>query len=148
MYDQIVGTRFHVYNSLFLNLPFQNISRTGTLLPLLQQYCEREFAEGKSPDVIIHDFFHDIVPSADQKLKFDLLFNFIQYIERQVALFDSVEDAAFEQINDISGKGTLSALMMRAAYENKSNDLISKLKDFSLRVVLTAHPTQFYPGYV
>jgi phosphoenolpyruvate carboxylase len=148
MYDQIVGTRFHVYNSLFLNLPFQNISRTGTLLPLLQQYCEREFDQGRSPQEIIHDFFHDIVPSADQKLKFDLLFNFIQYIERQVALFDSVEDAAFEQINDISGKGTLSALMMRAAYENKSNDLISKLKDFSLRVVLTAHPTQFYPGYV
>lgn len=148
MYDQIVGTRFHVYNSLFLNLPFQNISRTGTLLPLLQQYCEDEFGQGKSPQEIIHDFFHDIVPNADQKSKFDLLFNFIQYVERQIALFDSVEDAAFEQINDIKGKGTVTAMLSRAAYERKSQDLIDKLTDFSLRVVLTAHPTQFYPGHV
>jgi len=148
MYDQLVGTRFHVYNSLFLNLPFQNISRTGTLLPLLQQYCEDQFEQGKSPQEIIHNFFHDIVPGADQKSKFDLLFNFIQYVERQVALFDSVEDAAFEQINDVKGKGTITALLSRAAYEKKSQDLINKLTDFSLRVVLTAHPTQFYPGHV
>jgi phosphoenolpyruvate carboxylase len=148
MYDQIVGTRFHVYNSLFLNLPFQNISRTGTLLPLLQQYCEDEFEQGKSPTEIIHDFFHDIVPNADQKSRFDLLFNFIQYVERQIALFDSVEDAAFEQVNDMKGKGTVAALLSRAVYEEKSQDLINKLTDFSLRVVLTAHPTQFYPGHV
>ncbi|HTH55675.1 MAG TPA: phosphoenolpyruvate carboxylase [Cyclobacteriaceae bacterium] len=148
MYDQIVGTRFHVYNSLFLNLPFQNISRTGTLLPLLQQYCEDEFEQGKSPKAIIHDFFHDIVPNADQKAQFDLLFNFIQYVERQIALFDSVEDAAFEQVNDVKGKGTVTALLSRAVYEKKSQDLINKLTDFSLRVVLTAHPTQFYPGHV
>ncbi len=31
-YDQAVGARYHIYNSLFLNLPFQHILRTGTLL--------------------------------------------------------------------------------------------------------------------
>lgn len=148
MYEQLVSTRFHVYNSLFLNLPFQNISRTGTLLPLLQQYCETEFEQGKSPNEIIQDFFRDIVPGANQKAKFDLLFNFIQYVERQVALFDSVEDAAFEQVNDVKGKGTLAALLIRTTYNNKAQELAAKLKDFSLRVVLTAHPTQFYSGYV
>jgi len=88
MYEQIVSTRFHIYNSLFLNLPFQNISRTGTLLPLLQQYCETEFEQGKSPREILRDFFNDLAPHTDQKSRFDLLFNFIQYVERQVALFD------------------------------------------------------------
>ncbi|GHN03071.1 phosphoenolpyruvate carboxylase [Cytophagales bacterium WSM2-2] len=148
MYEEIVSTRFHIYNSLFLNLPFQNILRTGTLLPLLQQYCEREFEEGKSPKAILHDFFTDLAPQTDTKAKFDLLFNFIQYIERQVALFDSVEDAAFEQINDLKGKGTISALLLRASYENKHSELKKRLNEFSLRVVLTAHPTQFYPGHV
>jgi len=148
MYQQIVSTRFHLYNSLFLNLPFQNISRTGTLLPLLQQYCESEFEEGKSPKEILNDFFTDLVPHADRKARFNLLFNFIQYVERQVALFDSVEDAAFEQINDLGGKGTVSALLLRASYENKAPELKKRIDEFSLRVVLTAHPTQFYPGNV
>src|SRR5258707_10794602 len=65
-----------------------------------------------------------------------------------MVLFDSVEDAAFDQINDMDGKGTISALLLRATYENKLQSLKTRLDDFSLRVVLTAHPTQFYPGYV
>src|SRR5260221_9503449 len=147
MYEQTVGTRFHIYNSLFLNLPFQDILRTGTLLPLLQRHCETKFSQGASPQEIIRSFFHDFAPQANEKEQFDLLFNFVQYVERQVALFDSVEDAAFEQINDTGGKGTISALLLRATYENKLQSLRRKLNDFSLRVVLTAHTTQFYPGY-
>jgi phosphoenolpyruvate carboxylase len=46
-YEQTVGARYHIYNSLFLNLPFQDIQRTGTLLPFLQQYCEEAFEQGK-----------------------------------------------------------------------------------------------------
>jgi phosphoenolpyruvate carboxylase len=33
--------------------------------------------------------------SSDEKDKIDLMFRFIQYIERQIVLFDAVEDAAF-----------------------------------------------------
>ena len=32
--------------------------------------------------------------------------------------------------------------------ENAEAALAKKLKDFSIRLVLTAHPTQFYPGSV
>jgi phosphoenolpyruvate carboxylase len=147
-YDQAVGSRFHIYNSLFLNLPFRNVSRTGTLLPLLQQYCETGFKEGRSANDIVHDFFKDLVSDASREDQFSLLFNFIQYVERQVALFDSIEDAAFEQINDLSGKGTVQALLLRAKFEHKEEELKRKLETFGLRVVLTAHPTQFYPGFV
>lgn len=147
-YDQAVGSRFHIYNSLFLNLPFRDISRTGTLLPLLQQYCERGFEEGKSALEIIPSFFSDLSPNSNRAEQFDLLFNFIKYVERQVALFDSIEDAAFEQINDLSGKGTVASLLLRARFENKEEELKKKLETFGLRVVLTAHPTQFYPGFV
>jgi phosphoenolpyruvate carboxylase len=147
-YDSLVASRFHIYNSLFLNLPFQNVLRVGTLLPLLQQECEVGFEKGLSAKEILVNFFKDYVPQASTTEQFDLLFNFIQYVERQVALFDSVEDAAFEQVNDLRGRGTVHALLLRAQYENKKEELRERLNDFSLRVVLTAHPTQFYPGYV
>lgn len=147
-YEAAVGTRYHIYNSLFLNLPYRNILRTGTLLPLLQQHCATGFENGQSPAEILKRFFTDFIPQASAAEKIDMLFNFIQYVERQVALFDSIEDAAFEQINDPNGRGTLHALLLRTKLEKKEADLLDKLKRWSMRVVLTAHPTQFYPGPV
>jgi phosphoenolpyruvate carboxylase len=147
-YELAVGARYHIYNSLFLNLPFRNILRTGTLLPLLQQYCEDGFADGQSAEDLLKQFFKDLAPHANKNEQLNLLFNFIQYVERQVALFDSIEDSAFEQINEVNGRGTISALLMRAKFERKENELRERLDEFGLRVVLTAHPTQFYPGHV
>ena len=147
-FDEIVSARYHIYNSLFLNLPFAQIYRTGTLLPFLQQHAEDGFEEGKDPQTIVEDFFKDFAPSASPEEQFNLLFNFIQYAERQVVLFDSVEDAAFDQVNDLNGKGTVSALLLRTSTQEKKERLIRKLETFSVRVVLTAHPTQFYPGHV
>ncbi len=147
-YNQTIGARYHIYNSLFLQLPYQNIFRTGTLLPLLQQHCEAGFEEGKSATEILKQFFQDFAPGSNQSEQFDMLFNFIQYVERQVALFDSIEDSAFEQINDLNGKGTISSLLLKTKFENKEEELTKRLEDFSLRPVLTAHPTQFYPGHV
>ena len=147
-YNQAVSTRYHIYNSLFLNLPYTGIYRTGTLLPLLQQACETGYSKGKDPKSIIKKFFSDFAPSATRQELFDLLFNFIQYTERQVVLFDSIEDAAFSKINDMNGKGTLNELLLRAESEGVVEQLKKKLEDFSIRIVLTAHPTQFYPGNV
>src|SRR5690606_27639960 len=112
------------------------------------QYCEDGYASGKDPRFIIRRFFRELVPKATRKEQFDLLFSFIQYSERQVVLFDSVEDAAFAELNDMKGSGTLSAILIRAQSENLMDQLRRKLENFSLRIVLTAHPTQFYPGSV
>ncbi len=147
-YEQTVGARYHIYNSLFLNLPFQDILRTGTFLPLLQQYCEQGFEKGQPATEILQQFFADFVPQATKEEQFDLLFKFIQYVERQVALFDSIEDSAFEQINDTTGKGTIASLLLRTRFDHKETELKDRLENFSLRTVLTAHPTQFYPGHV
>lgn len=147
-YDQTVGARYHIYNSLFLNLPYQDILRTGTLLPFLQQYCEEGFERGQPATEILQQFFGDLIPQAKKEEQFDLLFKFIQYIERQVALFDSIEDSAFEQINDTTGKGTVTSLLQRTKFDRKEKELMERLEHFSLRTVLTAHPTQFYPGHV
>ncbi len=147
-FNETVSTRYHMYNSLFLNLPYTDIYRTGTLLPLLQQTCESEYQKGKDPRAIIKKFFKDYTPKATREEQFSLLFGFVQYIERQVVLFDSIEDAAFDEINDLQGKGTVSELLLRVSAENATETLLKKLEDFSIRIVLTAHPTQFYPGNV
>ena len=147
-FSSIVSSRFSIYNSLFLNLPFQNISKTGNFLPLLQLVCEQGYEAGLRPDEIMAKFFEDYSPDSHEKEKFDFLFRVIQYIERQVVLFDSIEDASFEQINDLRGKGSVAALLLRAETDGKREALRRSMDDFSIRVVLTAHPTQFYPGHV
>jgi phosphoenolpyruvate carboxylase len=147
-YQQIVSTRYHLYNSLFLKLPFKEISKTGTLLPLLGQVCEAGFAENQTPTDIINGFFAAYAADVTPETRFKMLFQFIQYIERQVVLFDALEEASFGQINDLNGAGTMTALLAQAAATDALPRLQEKLATFSVRLVLTAHPTQFYPGSV
>ena len=147
-YDTEVAKRFTIYNSLFLDLPFDDIYRTGTLLPILGTACQKGFQSGLTPKEIIAGFFEDMFPTASEKQRSDLLFQMIQYVERQVVLFDSIEDAAYEKINDLGGKGSVKALINRVDNDQKREELIKKLKTFSIRLTLTAHPTQFYPGAV
>jgi len=147
-FQEHVKLKFQLYNSLFLTLPFGHIHKTGTYLPLLTDSCEAGFEKGLSPSEIVSDFFEEYFPGLSPKEKNDLLFNFVQYMERQVVLFDSVEDAAYTKVHDMHGQGTISGIFERAEYLNVEAELKKKLNDFSLRIVLTAHPTQFYPGSV
>lgn len=148
VYQTEVAKRFTIYNSLFLDLPFNDIYRTGTLLPILTSACQVGFEKGMTPKLIIEQFFEDLMSEKSPKERHDLLFLLVQYVERQVVLFDSIEDAAFEKVNDLKGKGTMTALIARAESDKKKKELIEKLKTFSVRLTLTAHPTQFYPGNV
>ncbi|GMQ26753.1 phosphoenolpyruvate carboxylase [Algoriphagus sp. oki45] len=148
IYDTQVAKRFTIYNSLFLDLPFDDIYVTGTLLPFLGKACEKGYREGKTPVEIIEGFFEEMMPGESEKKRSDFLFRMIQYVERQVVLFDSIEDAAYDKINDINGKGSIKALISRVETDKKKKELIEKLKTFSVRLTLTAHPTQFYPGNV
>ncbi len=148
VYETEVAKRFTIYNSLFLDLPFDHIYRTGTLLPILTTACQAGFEKNKTPKEIIHQFFDELMADKPENERNDLLFKLVQYIERQVVLFDSIEDAAFEKVNDLKGKGSMSALISRVENDNKKQELIAKLKEFSIRLTLTAHPTQFYPGNV
>ncbi|MGI9035832.1 MAG: phosphoenolpyruvate carboxylase [Pyrinomonadaceae bacterium] len=147
-FQDYVAVPFQLYNSLFTSLPFNRIEKTGILLSLFLSNCEEGYANSHSPRQIVEDFFdnHAQVETAAEKL--DLLFRFVQYAERQVVLFDALEDAAFRQVNDFQGTGTLKHLESSVLQNNKESELLEKLKDFSVRLVLTAHPTQFYPGAV
>ncbi|HTN08967.1 phosphoenolpyruvate carboxylase [Agriterribacter sp.] len=147
-FQNLVGRKFQIYNSLFTSLPFHRIEKTGILLSLLLSYCEEGYDNKQSPSQIIEDFFSKHTSYAKEEDKLDLLFRFVQYVERQVVLFDALEDAAFTTVNDMNGPGTLKGLQSEVAQFDNESQLKKKLEDFSIRLVLTAHPTQFYPGAV
>ena len=143
-----VTDKYTIYNSLFAALPFSGIANVGALLPILLQACIDGYAEGKSPMQIIDHFFEQHTNVKLESDKLSRLFKFAQYIERQVVLFDAIEDAAFTTVQDMDGAGSLKALNNEAVFAGKTQALKNKLRKFKVRVVLTAHPTQFYPGSV
>ena len=147
-FNNHVGIKFQLYNSLFTSLPFHRIERTGIMLSLLLNNCEDGYKKGLSPVQILEDFFERHTPYTKEEERMDMLFRFVQYAERQVVLFDALEDAAFKEIYDLDGAGTLKNLEAEVIKQRKEDDFEKKLEEYSVRLVLTAHPTQFYPGTV
>lgn len=147
-FKNYVGIKFQLYNSLFTSLPFYRIEKTGMLLSLFLNICEEGYKKRMSPSQIIDEFFLKDASYNTQSEKLDLLFRFIQFVERQVVLFDALEDAAFKYVHDTTGTGTLKQLEVEVIQNKKEKELAEKLKNFSVEIVLTAHPTQFYPGSV
>lgn len=141
-----VGLKFQLYNSLFTALPFHSIEKTGILLSLFLNNCEEGYQANKNPLTIIEEFFAKHTTYETEQEQIDLLFRFIQYAERQVVLFDALEDAAFTKVNDMNGVGTLKHLKASITQQTNAEEIIAD--NFCVRLVLTAHPTQFYPGSV
>jgi phosphoenolpyruvate carboxylase len=143
-----VDLKYKLYNSIFLTLPHDGVHGTGILIPILNTECVTGFQEGKSPVEILDGFFEKHTSCRTEKEKQDFIFRVIQYVERQVVLMDAVEDAAFEKLTEQSGPGSFHSLVDQVSRENKWEELRSSLQHYGVRIVLTAHPTQFYPGTV
>ncbi|CAA7194503.1 Phosphoenolpyruvate carboxylase [Chryseobacterium potabilaquae] len=131
-----------------MSLPYDKMTNIGMLLPFLCEESKIGYEAGKTPEEIVEEFFknHTDLKTEDQKL--ELLFKIIQYIERQVVLFDSIEDAAFPSLHSESDNGTIVNLYERSLQDHKLEKVREKLKDFTVKIVFTAHPTQFYPNSV
>lgn len=147
-FNQSVLSKYQVYNSVFLTLPFASIDNTGVLLPLFSEVCDKGFKKQETPVQIVDFFSAKYLDGATEVERIDLLFRFIQYIERQIVLFDAIEDAAFPIVNNLEGKGSLRDIIETADDHGKAAELKQFLRNFKVRPVLTAHPTQFYPGAV
>ena len=147
-YNQHVALKYQLYNSFFLTLPLGGVKDVGILIPVLAETCRTKLQQGETPKNIIEQFLKEQPNTKDQTAKFDFLFRVIQFVERQVVLIDALEDATFEDLNNLNGPGSISSLLTQAKEEKKTNTLLEKINNFSIRPVLTAHPTQFYPGRV
>ena len=113
-----------------MTLPYDTISNTGVLLPLFHDICKNGFEQGKNPTEIVDAFFKKYQDNPTEEEKINLLFRFIQYIERQVVLFDAIEDAAFPIINNMDGIGTLRSSKENAFSGGKKEELRQYLKEF------------------
>ena len=147
-FNEKVLSKYQIYNSLFLTLPFDKIKNTSVLLPLFASYCEEQYIKKSNPEAIVNSFFKRYAPELSINEQHDLLFRFIQYIERQVVLFDAIEDAAFSYVNNMDGIGTIRYIKEQSQKMQRLDSLKEYLNRFKVRIVLTAHPTQFYPDSV
>ncbi|SKB87091.1 phosphoenolpyruvate carboxylase [Maribacter arcticus] len=143
-FKKSVQNKFNVYNSLFLNLPYKNIENVGMLIPLLLNQSEKGLSNGLNPKEILENFFENFVEIESEKEQIDFMFRIIQYVERQVVLYDSVEDAAFPKLHKHSSSLSLREYFQLVEKNNSWDTIWDKLSTFSARIVLTAHPTQFY----
>lgn len=147
-YWEHVNLKFQVFNGLFLGLPFENLRRAGILLPMFGDFARERLAANVSPRALIEEFFHDHAANDSEEERIDLLFRFIQLVERQILLFDALEDSAFAQIHDMEGAGSLQETLERVVQSERRASLKAIAERFRVRIVLTAHPTQFYPSAV
>lgn len=144
-FEKLVNTKFNIYNSLFLNLPYSKESNIGMFIPMLNNRCKSGLKEGLHPEEILLSFFRQHLNLETEKERLDFMFRVIQYVERQIVLYDSVEDAAFSSLQE--GSEDLSVDGFFQLFDNAitREKIAEKLSSFSARIVFTAHPTQFYP---
>lgn len=136
-FEHLVLNRFDEYAKLALDLPYPDVPNAGKLLPEFKNLCLNEIKKGTPPDKIIKIFFNTSLKNMSDKQKTKTLFLFIQFIERQIVLFDALEEAAFSTTHDITGDGSFYSLPKK-----------TYIKNFNTHLVLTAHPTQFYSPQV
>ena len=137
-FNEKVLSKFHIYNSIFSTLPYESIADTGQLLPLFTEVCNAGYKNKKDPKSIVNTFFNKYCDNYTEKEKIGLLFRFIQYVERQVVLFDAIEDAAFSEINNMDGVGTLRNLKEQGESTNKKIELKKYLNNFKVCLLYTS----------
>lgn len=145
-FHQEVALKYSLYNSLFLTLPFGSTEETGMILPVFAKYSNAQIQQNQSPATIIQHFFAQHLNLLNEHDQNKAIVHMLQFIERQVLLFDALEDAAFTKTHDLNGTGTLSNFLAKVKDAHRKTDLLNQLKDYQITVVLTAHPTQFYPS--
>jgi phosphoenolpyruvate carboxylase len=143
-FKRSVTNKFNIYNSLFLSLPYADMENVGMLVPLLFEQCEKGLSAGKKPQDILENFFVNFAQMKDEKARIDFMFRIIQYVERQVVLFDSVEDSAFPRLQEYTESLSIKDYFELVDQHKNWDKIAKKLSTFSARIVLTAHPTQFY----
>lgn len=141
--DFNIQKKFEIYNTLFLNLSYEGANDLGHLIPILGSVTNQKLTKGMDPILIFNEFYEDYqdIIGID---KIDFMFRVIQYVERQIVLFDSIEDSISPY--DLEDQDTIliETMVARCLNDSDKEALLSKLNDFSVRIVFTAHPTQFY----
>lgn len=143
-YKSQVELKYKMLNGLFLSTPLDKKHNANFKLATFSNICKNELNNGKDPIEIIENIY----PEMSEEEKLETFIKFIRYIERQIVLVDALEEAAYSKTHDLSGEYSITRLARRVERNNKQNTLTKVLKEYKTRLVLTAHPTQFYAKLV
>ena len=91
VYNNRIGLKFQLYNSLFTALPFHRVEKTGVLLSLFLLHCEEGYGKGQSPVDIIKTFLQQYTSYRTEQEQTDLV-AFLQTLTGK-ALPDSLTKA-------------------------------------------------------
>ena len=72
-FNKEVLSKYQIYNSIFVTLPFERISKTGVLLPLFHETCVKGFDEGKDPNEMGFEKFNELLFKAQPLTTADLM---------------------------------------------------------------------------
>ena len=112
-FHERVLSKYQIYSNLFLSLPFDTINETGVLLSLFSNHCTQSYTAAKDPASIVEDFFERYAPEYSETERHDMLFRFIQYIERQVVLLMLLKMPPFLMSTTCMGAVRLEPLKKR-----------------------------------
>jgi len=143
IFEKDIYEKYQEYVQQFLDLPFKDLPQAGHLLPKFAAFCEAELIAEQSPATIVPKFFTEIANIQDTETQIELLFWFLQFIERQIVLFDAIEDVAYPKTHDDTAPGSLHNWLEQTPDATRKD-----LENYCIRLVLTAHPTQFYPAQI
>ena len=76
-FNESVLSKFQIYNSLFLTLPFDTIRNTSVLIPLFTDHCKNGYDQKLDPREITSTFFNRYLPEYDQEKKTGYIGGFI-----------------------------------------------------------------------
>lgn len=147
-FTEHTAMKFRMFSGLFFDLPYEQVNTAGNLIPLFSRHVHEALARGEAPQTIMEDFFARRMGQTDFAALKDQIFAILRLSERQIVLFDAVEEATFSRTRDLEGAGTLHDLGSRIQASATQADLARLLETFRTRIVLTAHPTQFYTEQV
>ncbi len=134
---------FQIYNSLFLNLYYKDSNHVGNLMPIFKEHAKRELNKEINPIEIIDSFCKANIEIVGPD-QMDFMFKVIQYAERQIVLFDSIEDALYPSMIKAQHNIDINDIFSIQEDNGLTEQFFQKLNEFKVRIVLTAHPTQFY----
>ncbi len=150
LFKKKIGLRFDLYSSFLANLPFSGVKENALLYSLFQNEVEANFSKDnlekiKDAFTLVQKFFKN--QKIKEKETINYLFKFIQILERKITLFDAIEEAMFDElsIKDSQRENTIQHFLNKVDNDWQLLDLADYLQKYKTRIVLTAHPTQFYP---
>ena len=143
-YKSEVELKYKMLNGLFLSTPLDKEHNANAILATFANICKDLIENAKDPIETIENLY----PEMSEEQKLQIFVKFIRYIERQTVLIDALEEAAYAKTHDLNGEYSITRLARRVERHDKQNALSRALQEYKTRLVLTAHPTQFYAKLV